>query len=931
VAASADFTGAANLEGDWQLEFTTGVIESETALSLQVQDLWRGLLTTQTLDWDVVDWPAPSPAPNLGPNSYVVGGTNVTVQIQSTLIGGSGTTINNSSPDDLTNDQGGLAVAQEGLYISSSGFTAGESVTVSLLFAHPGGVSNVSFTIFDLDTGGFVDEVQASFTAIGAASLVITPSANNTLAAPDTVQGTNNAPSSGPNSGNANATFTFTGNGITRIDLNYRNQGNSSNQSITLHDITFDPTPTASNQSVSVNEDSVHTFSTANFGFSDVGGDTLQQVRITSLETAGALQLNGIDVTLNQVILAADLGLLTFAPDANATGSPYATFRFQVSDGASYSVSDYQMTVNVIPANDPPTLSASLTSQAYIDTAADDTFSPVTGTLSATDRDSGQTLTYDTTGSVADAALAGYDRSRTGTYGTLYVNSTSGAYTFVPSDAPIEALTANASEAFTLSVTDSIATLTQAFSVNLTGTNDTPIVMTSGTTLPYVENDPATIVDGALTIVDVDSVNLVGATTQILAGAYQPGQDILGYDGSLLPVGVTASWNAATGTLSFSGSTTVLQYEALLRSVTYQNTSDNPSAALRTVGFMADDGAGLSAPGTSGISVTPANDAPVLTVNRLTLSDGQTITLTLADLDATDIDNPSANLAFTVTGIQHGHFELASAPGATITTFTYNQLAAGSVRFVHAGGNQVPTYVVTPSDLGLVGTTVAAQITFAPGSDPNDGNALLKPRDSVADDALTVLAPPDTRSFVGSSLGFHAVNAPISIPRGLETFDVLAAPAEPVPVAPSRTTGFAKTDPKVETESMEVLRLPGPVVHMELGNLEFDGPQSRSNIEVLLGMVKMGGLALSVGAVWWATRAAGLIASALSSLPAWRNFDPLPVLGRDEFEEDDWVQEHDRNATAESEEEERLVERRFSNEETQPINLEELRKAISQK
>ena len=93
----------------------------------------------------------------------------------------------------------------------------------------------------------------------------------------------------------------------------------------------------------------------------------------------------------------------------------------------------------------------------------------------------------------------------------------------------------------------------------------------------------------------------------------------------------------------------------------------------------------------------------------------------------------------------------------------------------------------------------------------------------------------------------------------------------------------------------------------------------------------MSGVVLSVGAVWWATRAAGLLASALSSLPAWRNFDPLPVLGRDEFEEDDWVQEFDKHASAETEEEEKLVERRFSNAETQPINLEELRKAITPK
>jgi hypothetical protein len=52
------------------------------------------------------------------------------------------------------------------------------------------------------------------------------------------------------------------------------------------------------------------------------------------------------------------------------------------------------------------------------------------------------------------------------------------------------------------------------------------------------------------------------------------------------------------------------------------------------------------------------------------------------------------------------------------------------------------------------------------------------------------------------------------------------------------------------------------------------------------------------------------------------------VLGRDEFEEDDWVQEHDRNATAEAEEEEKLVGRRFSNTETQPIDLEELNKYL---
>jgi hypothetical protein len=60
--------------------------------------------------------------------------------------------------------------------------------------------------------------------------------------------------------------------------------------------------------------------------------------------------------------------------------------------------------------------------------------------------------------------------------------------------------------------------------------------------------------------------------------------------------------------------------------------------------------------------------------------------------------------------------------------------------------------------------------------------------------------------------------------------------------------------------------------------------EERRRIEVVMGTIRMSGLALSVGAVWWAARAAGLIASLVASAPAWRHVDPLPVLGRDDEE-----------------------------------------------
>ncbi|PKK88876.1 MAG: hypothetical protein CVV64_16965, partial [Candidatus Wallbacteria bacterium HGW-Wallbacteria-1] len=74
--------------------------------------------------------------------------------------------------------------------------------------------------------------------------------------------------------------------------------------------------PTGTNNTVTTNEDNEYTVTFANFGYSDIEGSAMTQVQITSLETAGALKLNSVDVTLNQVITKADIdaGKLKFSP-----------------------------------------------------------------------------------------------------------------------------------------------------------------------------------------------------------------------------------------------------------------------------------------------------------------------------------------------------------------------------------------------------------------------------------------------------------------------------------------------------------------------------------------------------------------------------------------------------------------------------------------
>ena len=66
--------------------------------------------------------------------------------------------------------------------------------------------------------------------------------------------------------------------------------------------------------------------------------------------------------------------------------------------------------------------------------------------------------------------------------------------------------------------------------------------------------------------------------------------------------------------LTLTGTASVAAYEDTIRTVTYENISENPSADPRTVQFQVTDSTGaLSAPTTRDVYVTPVNDAPVAT------------------------------------------------------------------------------------------------------------------------------------------------------------------------------------------------------------------------------------------------------------------------------------------------------------------------------
>ena len=110
--------------------------------------------------------------------------------------------------------------------------------------------------------------------------------------------------------------------------------------------------PEAADGTVTTNEDEAYTFTPSEFNFSPAEpGDTLASVKIVTLETEGELELNGMEVTTGQVITYDDIdnGHLVFTPAEDASGDPYASFRFKVNDGEYDSIAAYTMTINVEP------------------------------------------------------------------------------------------------------------------------------------------------------------------------------------------------------------------------------------------------------------------------------------------------------------------------------------------------------------------------------------------------------------------------------------------------------------------------------------------------------------------------------------------------------------------------------------------------------
>ena len=150
-----------------------------------------------------------------------------------------------------------------------------------------------------------------------------------------------------------------------------------------------------------------------------------------------------------------------------------------------------------------------------------------------------------------------------------------------------------------------------------------------------------------LTLSDIDDTQLDSATVSII-GNFATGEDVLNFADQS---GITGSYDSLTGILSLTGTASIADYQTALRSVSYENTSDDPSALSRTVSFTINDGALDSNSANRAIVFTAVNDAPVLAAIEgaaTSYTENDTplvITSTLALSDVDDVNLESATVA----------------------------------------------------------------------------------------------------------------------------------------------------------------------------------------------------------------------------------------------------------------------------------------------
>ena len=284
--------------------------------------------------------------------------------------------------------------------------------------------------------------------------------------------------------------------------------------------------------------------------------------------------------------------------------------------------------------------------------------------------------------------------------------------------------------------------------------NDSSGATGANNRVSYVEGGPGVaIADADADIIDSNSVNMASATVTLTNA--QAGDQLL-VNGSAGASGTLTGgigWTRTGNTITLSGSSSIADYEAAIKAITFNNTTDTPSTVDRLVNVTVNDGASNSNTAVSTIAVTAVNDLPVDGDETNTVAEDTTLTVAdsaAGDLlnNATDADgDPLTISGFTVAG-QGGPFVVGTGYLiAGVGTITIN--ANGSYSFApvanFVGTIPVITYTVSDGNGGTDTSTLTLTMVSA-----NDAPAGTNNTVTITEEA--------SYTFSASSFGFTDPN-----------------------------------------------------------------------------------------------------------------------------------------------------------------------------
>lgn len=220
------------------------------------------------------------------------------------------------------------------------------------------------------------------------------------------------------------------------------------------------------------------------------------------------------------------------------------------------------------------------------------------------------------------------------------------------------------------------------------------------------EGPRAIVSPTGLQITDSDSTNLESATIVL---TNRPDGALESLAANIGATGLIGQYNSSNGRLKLTGLAAIADYQQVLRTLTYINTSQSPDIADRIITLVVNDGANTSAIVTSTVAINAVNDAPVLD------NSGD---MTMAAINEDDVNNPGNAVATIIQSAETGGADrITDVDDGALEGFA--MIEAGSANGVwqystNGGVNWVPFGAVSNSGAVLLNT--AARIRFVPNA-----------------------------------------------------------------------------------------------------------------------------------------------------------------------------------------------------------------------